>query len=97
MGETEPFYQWIATLGLGGVLAAFIFHFYRQDMKENADRIREILDAYKAETAAWKEVVISNTKAMTECTKMTEQVFKYLLSRNQILAESKNDSDNRSV
>ena len=29
--------QWLGTLGVGGVLAAFMFHFYRKDVKQYTD------------------------------------------------------------
>lgn len=85
MEVNQEIFQWFATLGVGGVLAAFMFYFYRKDMKENADRIKELIDSYKAEQTGWKEIVINNTKAMAECTKMTEQVFRYLIDTHQFL------------
>ena len=29
--------QWLGTLGVGGVLAAFMFHFYRKDVRQYTD------------------------------------------------------------
>lgn len=69
----------LTPLGIGGVLAAFMFYFYRKDMKENADRLKEVIDANNSREGAWKEVVVTNTKAMTECTKLTEMMFNYLM------------------
>lgn len=56
------FVKWIATLGVGGVLAAFMFHFYRKDVKEYTDLWRgqsEIL------ISVVKENTASNTKLVT--------------------------------
>lgn len=77
--------QWFSTLGVGGAIAAFMFYFYRKDMKENADRLKELIDSDKTAQQSWKDVVVANTRAMTECTKMTEQVFKYLLDTHDLV------------
>jgi len=83
MVEQNQFIQWLATLGVGGILAAFMFNFYRKDMKENADNLKFYIDSYRADVSSWKEVVIQNTKAMAECAKMTELVFHYLVKTEE--------------
>jgi hypothetical protein len=34
------FAKWLATLGVGGVLAGLMFSFYRKDMKQYTDMLR---------------------------------------------------------
>lgn len=38
MGQVDAeFAKWFATLGIGGILAAFMFTFYRKDIKQYTD------------------------------------------------------------
>lgn len=55
------FVQWLATLGVGGVLAAFIFFWYRKDVKQYTDM-------WRGQSDALMTVVKENTKAITENT-----------------------------
>lgn len=48
-----------APLGIGGVLAAVMFYFYRQDRQATEARILGI-------TESFREIIEGNTKAMTE-------------------------------
>lgn len=62
--EITEFTKWFATLGVGGILGAFIFWFYRKDMisnaertkevsREHADRLKEILGRWETQTTRW--------------------------------------------
>ena len=56
------FLKWLATLGVGGVLAGFIFHFYRKDVRAYTEQWRgqsELL------VTVVKENTSSNTKLVT--------------------------------
>jgi hypothetical protein len=57
MPDTE-FWKWITTLGVGGVLAGFMFWFYRKDTQAYAD-------LWKGQTEALITVVKENTAAVT--------------------------------
>jgi phosphate/sulfate permease len=54
----SEFVKWLTTLGVGGVLAAFMFHFYRKDVKQYTDLWRE-------QTAMLLVVVKENTASNT--------------------------------
>ncbi len=56
--DTE-FAKWLITLGVGGVLAAFIFLFYRKDVKQ-------FTDLWKTQTAMLTDVIVKNTESNTE-------------------------------
>lgn len=53
--------QWFATLGVGGVLAAVIFMFYRKDMKQSQDM-------WKGQSEMFALIVKENTTAITNNT-----------------------------
>ncbi len=40
----QEFVKWLATLGIGGVLAAFIFMFYRKDVKSYTELWKVMAD-----------------------------------------------------
>ncbi len=50
--------HYLAPLGIGGILAAFMFVFYRQDMKSSAD-------LWHGQSDALLKVVKENTEAIT--------------------------------
>lgn len=52
------FLKWLATLGVGGVLAGFIFYFYRTDIKSFTEQ-------WQGQTKLLMEVVKENTAAIT--------------------------------
>ena len=56
--DTE-FFKYLTTLGVGGILAGFMFHFYRQDVKVYTDLWRGQADALML-------VVKDNTAALTK-------------------------------
>lgn len=55
------FAQWLATLGVGGVLAGFMFMFYRKDQKLCEER-------WKGQSDLFAQVVKENTTAITRLT-----------------------------
>ena len=64
MADPE-FIKWIATLGVGGILAAMMFHFYRTDRQDCASRHDEHMKRHEATAARLEVVVQDNTEAMT--------------------------------
>jgi hypothetical protein len=48
------FFKWFATLGVGGILAAFMFVFYRKD-------VRQYTDLWKVQSDQLIQVVKENT------------------------------------
>lgn len=63
--DTIKFAEWLATLGVGGVLAAFIFTIYRKDIKQYTE-------LWKATTDELVNVVKENTVASTRLVTMLE-------------------------
>mgnify|MGYP001562818035 FL=1 len=58
--------HWLASLGVGGVLAGVIFHFYRQDRKTSEDR-------YAALAQDFRTIVQDNTAAMVKLCQMIDR------------------------
>lgn len=59
------FTQWLVTLGVGGALAAFMFTFYRKDVKQYTE-------LWKAATDQLMAVVKENTASNTKLIAMLE-------------------------
>lgn len=51
--------EWLATLGVGGVLAAFMFYWYRKDVKQFTDLWQNVAQQLMAVV---KDNTASNTK-----------------------------------
>jgi len=56
------FIQWLATLGIGGILAGFMFIFYRKDIKQYTELWKIVTEQLIINL---KENTISNTKLIT--------------------------------
>lgn len=54
--------KWLATLGIGGVLAAFMFMFYRKDVRQYTDLWKSATDQLLATV---EKNTASNTKLIT--------------------------------
>lgn len=69
----QEFIQWFATLGIGGVLAGFMFVFYRKD-------IRQYTELWKSTTEQLiilvKEDVASNTKLISMLEALERNAFR---------------------
>lgn len=59
--DTE-FIKWLATLGIGGILAAFMFTFYRKDVRQYTELWKFTTDQL---TLIVKENTASNIKLIT--------------------------------
>jgi hypothetical protein len=69
------FTKWLATLGIGGVLAAFMFTFYRKDVKQYTE-------LWKTNTDQLLTVIKDNTGSNMKLISMLEN-----LERNAIRKE----------
>lgn len=67
----DAFLRWVTTLGVGGVLAAFMFYFYRKD-------VRQYTELWKAQSEALMQVVKENTQAHTENTVLMKALHRRL-------------------
>lgn len=61
MGDPE-FVKWLLTLGVGGVLAGFMFVFYRKDVKQYTELWRSTAEQL---ISVIRENTASNTKLIT--------------------------------
>ena len=67
----EELGKWLATLGLGGVLAAFVFWFYRKDSLTHTEN-------WRGQTAIMVETVKENTEAICRLGTLLEALHKRL-------------------
>lgn len=58
----SEFIQWFTTLGIGGVLAGFMFMFYRKDVKQYTELWKMTAEQF---ALVIKENTTSNTKLIT--------------------------------
>lgn len=84
--QSTEFIQWFATLGIGGVLAGFMFMFYRKDIKQYAE-------LWKSTTSELivlvKDVVASNTKLIT----MLENLERNAHRKDDLVIRKQTDAD----
>lgn len=67
--DTVEFARWLASLGVGGVLGAFIFMFYRKDVKQ-------FTELWQAQTTLLTTVVRDNTVATTSNNELLRSLHK---------------------
>lgn len=67
----SEFMKWIATLGVGGILAAFMFHFYRKD-------VQRYTDLWKGQSEMLVQVVKENTVANTKLVTLIDALHRRL-------------------
>lgn len=65
------FAKWLATLGVGGVLAAFMFWFYRRD-------VSDYTAMWKGQSELLTTVVRDNTAALTKLVTVVEALHRRL-------------------
>jgi len=71
------FVKWIATLGVGGVLAGFMFAFYRKDIKQYTE-------LWKTTAEQMVSIVKENTASNTKLILIIENQERNLLRRSDI-------------
>lgn len=70
--------KWLATLGVGGVLAGVIFYFYQKHASEWAKRLEGFIDLERHRTDALIRVVSENTASNSAVIKAVESNTKML-------------------
>lgn len=65
------FIKWLTTLGVGGVLAAVVFSFYRKDVKQ-------FTELWQLQTGLLMKVVTENTAAFASHRAVTEALHRRL-------------------
>lgn len=73
------FTKWLATLGIGGVLAAFMFTFYRKDVKQYTELWKNTTDQLMA-------VIKENTTSNVKLIHMIESQEKNTLRKEDIMS-----------
>ena len=73
------FTKWLATLGIGGVLAAFMFTFYRKDVKQYTE-------LWKAATDQLIMVIKENTASNVKLIGLIEEEQRNALRKSDLLA-----------
>lgn len=77
MGFDPEFAKWLATLGVGGVLAGFMFAFYRKDVKQYTELWKIMADQMMA-------VVKENTTSNVKLLSMLENLERNALRKQDI-------------
>lgn len=70
--------QWFATLGVGGIVAAFMFMFYRRDVKQYTDMWKEQSQANTRVVSQVMDVVRDNTAALTKVVTVVDSLHRRL-------------------
>ena len=76
---TTEFAQWLVTLGVGGVLAAFMFVFYRKDIKQYTDLWKAVAENNQAVNKEMMQVIRENTASNAKLITLIEN-----MERNQM-------------
>lgn len=71
------FVKWLLTLGVGGVLAGFIFTFYRKD-------IRQYTELWRSTAEQLTQVVKENTASNTKLVSMIESQERNSIRKSDI-------------
>jgi hypothetical protein len=73
------FTKWLATLGIGGVLAAFMFTFYRKDVKQYTE-------LWKASTDQLILVIKENTASNTKLISLIESEQRNTIRKEDLVS-----------
>lgn len=88
---TDPeFIKWIVTLGVGGILAAFMFVFYRKDIKQYTE-------LWKSQSDQLMTVVKDNTASNVKLVSLIENQERNQMRKSDIaqLIEERRGSQSR--
>lgn len=90
MGQVDAeFAKWFATLGIGGVLAAFMFTFYRKDIKQYTElwknQSEQLINVVKDNTASNQKLInlIENQERNTMRKSDIDTLFTKLAEKNK--------------
>ena len=72
------FVKWFATLGVGGILAAFMFVFYRKDVRSHTELWEKQAERVAELTSTVLDVVRENTQSNARMTTMIEALLRRL-------------------
>lgn len=75
--ETTEFAKWLITLGVGGVLAGFMFVFYRKDVKQYTE-------LWKMSSDVLMQIVKENTASNTKLISMLEALERNTVRKTDI-------------
>lgn len=75
----SEFVKWLATLGIGGILAGFMFVFYRKDVKQYTD-------LWKTSSDQLMEIVKENTASNIRLISLIENSERNTLRRTDVEA-----------
>jgi hypothetical protein len=73
------FVKWLSTLGIGGILAAFMFVFYRKD-------VQQYTDLWKNTTTQMMEIIKDNTASNIKLINLIESQERQALRKEDIAA-----------
>jgi len=68
--------QWFTTLGVGGVVAAFMFMFYRKDVKQYTDMWKDQSASNERVLSQVMDVVRDNTAALTKVVAVVDSLHR---------------------
>lgn len=77
--EDPEFYKWLASLGVGGLLGAFMFMFYRKDVKQYTE-------LWKMATDQFMSIVKENTASNAKLISLIENQERNTLRKSDIEA-----------
>lgn len=70
--------EWFATLGVGGVVAAFMFMYYRRDVKYYTELWKEQAEANREVISQMLRVIQDNTSALTKLVTVVDSLHRRL-------------------
>ncbi len=74
--------QWFATLGVGGIIAAFMFLFYRQDLRRYTEMWKEQSQQNREVVAQVLGVVKDNTEVLSKLISTVDSLHRRLDGNN---------------
>ena len=72
----SEFAKYLATLGVGGILAAFMFQFYRKDVKQYTE-------LWRGQSEQLIQVVKENTVAITSNAEITKALHNHIIKSKE--------------
>lgn len=94
---SAEFSQWLVTLGVGGVLAAFMFVFYRKDVKQYTELWQSQADRMENLIRFVTEVILKNTESNTQLIVLIEEMKSNQMRKADIyeLIQASHAKDNK--
>lgn len=74
---TPEFFKWLITLGVGGVLAGFMFVFYRKDIKQYTE-------LWKSTSEMLMQIIKENTASNVRLINMLESIERNSVRKEDI-------------